>query len=69
MVITGLVLFVVLCALAYWLSRRSYWGGAAGWMIAGVALGATTVGPPLLRGVTTAVNGLWNAVLGLVKAI
>lgn len=70
MVITGFVLFLILALLAHLADRRGRATGAIClFIVSGVALGATAIGPPLLRGATAAVNGIGNAALSFVQSL
>lgn len=70
MVVTGITLFVVLMVVAVVLMRRGRdIGGIVAFVLSGVVLGGTTLGPPLHRAASAAVNGLVNAFLGFVQSL
>lgn len=70
MTITGFFLFLVLILVAVFLGRRDRAGLAIGtYVISGVVLGSTTLGPPLHRAASAGVNGLVNAAVNFVQSL
>ena len=69
MQVTGFILFAVLIALAMWADRRGRAGIAiALFIVSGVSLGATQIGPMVLRVSTAAVNGIGSAALNFFQS-
>ena len=70
MAVTGFVLFIVLILVAMFLDRRGRAGPAiCTFVISGVVLGSTALGPPLHRAASAAVNGIVNAALNFVQSL